>query len=66
MPFNDKILVELKGKMTTAVPLNTIKVFYHPKSVVVNVEKVAGERYFFMEKRGLFLRHCRKASDIIP
>jgi hypothetical protein len=50
MPFNDKIMVELKGDMTTEMPLNTIKVFYHPKSVVVNVQKVAGERYFFMEK----------------
>ena len=29
---------------------NTIKVFYHPLSVVANVQKVAGERYFFMEK----------------
>ena len=28
----------------------TIKVFYHPLSVVANVQKVAGERYFFMEK----------------
>ena len=34
---------------------NTIKVFYHPLSVVANVQKVAGERYFFMEKpRALF------------
>jgi hypothetical protein len=41
--------------MTTAASSNTIKVFYHPKSVVVNVEKTAGERYFFYGKaRGGF------------
>ena len=50
MPFDGKITVELKDEMTTAEPSNTIKVFYHPLSVVVNVEKAAGERYFFMEK----------------
>lgn len=29
MPFNGKITVGLKGKMTTAGSSNTIKVFYH-------------------------------------
>ncbi|MEK6679463.1 MAG: hypothetical protein AABY39_08620 [Nitrospirota bacterium] len=49
------ITVALKGNMTTAESSNTIKVFYHLLSVVVNVEKAAGERYFFMEKlRALF------------
>lgn len=41
--------------MTTTASSNTLKVFYHPKSVVADVEKVVGERYFFMEKpRALF------------
>ena len=67
MPFNGKITVELKDKMTTEMPLDTIKVFYHPLSVVVNVEKVAGERYFFMEKpRALLFRTVRKKKAGTP
>lgn len=44
MPFNGKITVELKGEMTTAGSLDTIKVFYHPLTVVAKVEKAAGSR----------------------
>ena len=67
MPFNNKITVELKGKMTTAGSSNTIKVFYHPLSVVADVQKVAGERYFFMEKpRALLFRTVREKKAGTP
>jgi len=53
--------------MTTAEPSNTIKVFYHPLSVVVNVEKAAGESYFFMEKpRAVSFRTVREKKAGTP
>lgn len=50
--------------MTTAESSNTIKVFYHPLIVVVNVQKVAGERYFFYGKAEGALNTFKVCSNV--